>query len=107
MTRKNSLGPNFWILAPGGFTTCGAESAAACKRLFLNDLYGANGEGRTPMPFRALEPKSRASANSATFAQAGVNRSIPTPEDGVQLRGYANLTVAGPSGQGCKSASSR
>jgi hypothetical protein len=30
--------------------------------------FGANGEGRTPMPFRALEPKSRASANSATFA---------------------------------------
>ena len=29
---------------------------------------GVNGEGRTPMPFQALEPKSRASANSATFA---------------------------------------
>jgi hypothetical protein len=36
--------------------------------IVFNALSGANGEGRTPMPLRALEPKSRASANSATFA---------------------------------------
>src|SRR5436190_22901133 len=32
---------------------------------------GANGEGRTPMPLRALEPKSSASASSATLARGG------------------------------------
>ena len=37
---------------------------------------GANGEGRTPMPFQALEPKSRASANSATFARGQVDVGI-------------------------------
>src|SRR5579871_2448349 len=31
---------------------------------------GANGEGRTPMALRPLEPKSSASASSATFARA-------------------------------------
>ncbi len=30
--------------------------------------FGANGEGRTPMALRPLEPKSSASASSATFA---------------------------------------
>jgi hypothetical protein len=27
------------------------------KRLRTSKIYGANGEGRTPMPLRALEPK--------------------------------------------------
>src|SRR6516165_9546561 len=34
-------------------------------------LDGANGEGRTPMAFRPPDPKSGASASSATFAYAG------------------------------------
>src|ERR1700689_79023 len=33
-----------------------------------NEGYGANGEGRTPIPLREPDPKSGASANSATFA---------------------------------------
>jgi hypothetical protein len=41
---------------------------------------GANGEGRTPMPLRALEPKSRASANSATFARVTTERKNYTSE---------------------------
>jgi hypothetical protein len=32
-------------------------------------LAGANGEGRTPMAFRPPDPKSGASASSATFAR--------------------------------------
>jgi hypothetical protein len=32
-------------------------------------VIGANGEGRTPIPLREPDPKSGASANSATFAQ--------------------------------------
>jgi hypothetical protein len=56
------------------------------------------------MPFRALEPKSRASANSATFAQAGDHTNYSS---GRVLKPYANLTVAGPSGQGCNCTSSR
>jgi hypothetical protein len=44
-------------------SVAGAIKPSAC----LN--RGANGEGRTPMPLRALEPKSSASANSATFAR--------------------------------------
>ncbi len=32
------------------------------------DIFGADGEGRTPKPLRALEPKSSASASSATSA---------------------------------------
>ena len=31
--------------------------------------HGANGEGRTPIPLREPDPKSGASANSATFAR--------------------------------------
>ena len=31
-------------------------------------IHGANGEGRTPIPLREPDPKSGASANSATFA---------------------------------------
>ena len=31
-------------------------------------IHGANGEGRTPMALRPLEPKSSASASSATLA---------------------------------------
>jgi hypothetical protein len=31
-------------------------------------ICGANGEGRTPIPLREPDPKSGASANSATFA---------------------------------------
>ncbi len=34
-------------------------------------IIGANGEGRTPMTLRPLDPKSSASASSATFAPAG------------------------------------
>src|SRR5690348_9798656 len=33
---------------------------------------GANGEGRTPIPLREPDPKSGASANSATFAARDV-----------------------------------
>ena len=49
-------------------------------------FFGANGEGRTPMPLRALEPKSRASANSATFAR-GERR-------GDYSNGHVNLTLS-------------
>jgi Phage integrase family len=38
------------------------------ERLYLIDFIGANGEGRTPIPLREPDPKSGASANSATFA---------------------------------------
>jgi hypothetical protein len=34
------------------------------------DFISANGEGRTPMTLRPPDPKSGASANSATFACA-------------------------------------
>ena len=52
----------------------GVISASAVKKTvdgedwMTSGLYGANGEGRTPMAFRPPDPKSGASASSATFA---------------------------------------
>ena len=43
--------------------------AQCAHSIRMLDFYdGANGEGRTPMALRPLEPKSSASASSATFA---------------------------------------
>jgi hypothetical protein len=41
--------------------------SARCSQV-IELIRGANGEGRTPIPLREPDPKSGASANSATFA---------------------------------------
>jgi hypothetical protein len=41
-------------------------------------MNGANGEGRTPMALRPPDPKSGASASSATFAKGPVRLRIAT-----------------------------
>jgi hypothetical protein len=52
--------------ATGSKPTC---PSGACIVLWNARFYcGANGEGRTPMAFRPPDPKSGASASSATFA---------------------------------------
>ena len=48
----------------------GYKSFSAGSGKYLQ-VIGANGEGRTPIPSREPDPKSGASANSATFAFVG------------------------------------
>src|SRR5260370_3886587 len=57
-------------------------SFTACRSIlsYLDSSHGANGEGRTPIPFREPDPKSGASANSATFARMAFRIRIPRPE---------------------------
>ena len=42
---------------------------APAGKIETTDKFGADGETRTPTPFRKLAPKASASANSATSAE--------------------------------------
>ncbi len=57
-------------------------------------IHGANGEGRTPIPLREPDPKSGASANSATFAGVHFHTIISLQE--VTLTNTGTAAVAGP-----------
>ena len=68
-------------------------------------MGGANGEGRTPIPLREPDPKSGASANSATFARMWLsfNRTIDSlkRESGSSLnQDLANYRESGGAGNG-------